>query len=253
MKLRRGATLAVCLMLAGCPGFGDRVRGDACETGEVTFEQDVKPILERACSGGACHNNVLPPLFVNDYSTAVQSADRIRVRGIEEQTMPPPGAGTDLLTEEESCVILAWIEQGTPQGVPSGDPPPMPMDQGVPTPMDAAPPSDASVPASPTWTDHVGPLLLAKCSGPACHAGGGGTPPALGSFAEFETANGAGRYAANNDPSTSVLIDRLRARNGTTIMPPAYDTEGANGGPRSLTEVEIATVEAWITAGTPEN
>ena len=253
MKLQRVAAVAVCVLLAGCPGFGDKVRGDLCETGEVTFEQDVNPILERSCSGGACHNNVLPPVFVGNYATAVESVERIRVRGIEQQTMPPAGSGTELLTAEEACIILAWIEQGTPQGVPSGDPPPMPMDQGVPGPMDAAPPSDATVPESPTWDEHIGPLLLGNCSGAACHAGGGATPPALGSFAEFQTANAAGRYAADNDPATSVLVDRARARNGTTIMPPAYDTAGANGGPRTLNEVQLATIEAWITAGTPEN
>jgi len=184
---------------------------------------------------------------------ARDSQERIRIRGIDQQTMPPAGAGLELLTAEEACVILAWIEQGTPQGIPSGDPQPPAMDQGVVPPMDASPPSDATVPASPTWDDNVGPLLVENCSGPACHAGGGATPPALGTFAEFEAANATGRYAANSDPATSVLVDRLRARNGTTLMPPAYDTAGANGGPRTLSEVQMATVEAWISAGTPEN
>ena len=63
MKRQRIAVIAACIALTGCPGFGDKVRGAECETGEVTFEQHVNPILQRSCSGGACHNNVLPPVF----------------------------------------------------------------------------------------------------------------------------------------------------------------------------------------------
>lgn len=229
------ATLA--LGLGGCPGFGDKTLAEIEGITEVpTYEADVKPILEQYCT--TCHTD--PPVAgapqpLLDFAQVVADADRIHVRGVQLGDMPPGGG----MPDAEKAIIDAWFLGGTPQGTPDTPEPEM-AEPEAPEPEAAEPEAAPRL----NWATMQGFLAAGGCSG--CH---GSVAPSAGldltSYAAFianDTASG-GLLTGDGDPAASLLIDRLRARNGTTLMP--------EGGP-ARPEDEIATYEAWIEAGFPE-
>lgn len=237
--MRRLAAMGLmALGVSGCPGFGDKTLAEIEGIDEVpTYHQDIAPIMTRYCT--ACHND--PPVAgapqpLITFSQVQADADRIRVRCVQLGDMPP-GGGVD---DTDKAIIEAWVAGGTPEGEADAPAP----DQGVSEPEpDLGVAADMGM-GAPTWAT-IEPILTANaCSVPGCH---GGASPAVGldltSYAGFIAGGASGGVFVDGDPAASLLIDRLRARNGQTLMPP---------GPTPIPDDQIATFEAWIEAGVPE-
>jgi hypothetical protein len=103
----------------------------------------------------------------------------------------------------------------------------------------SAPPPDGGV-ASPTYWRDVAPILQARCEG--CHAPGGIAPFAFDGYEKTKALAGP-------------IAQRTRAR----TMPPFNAIETSECKPplpwkhdERLPEGEIATLESWLAAGTPE-
>lgn len=245
--------------LAGCPGFGDQTLAELEGVEGVTYEGEIRGLIEARCF--PCHTN--PPKFgapnsLAGFEDAAALASRMQARAVDEATMPPGSP----LPDEDKALIAAWVAAGAPQGTPGQDmdlldagPVDMaPRDQGPMLDMDPAgdlgPEVDGGPmpdmgPPPPTWNDDVQPIMNQNCAFAGCH--GGGAPSAqldLSSYADFEDGGISGDLTGGGDPADSLLIDRLRARNGFPIMP-----QGSRDG---LPEDQIQLIEAWIAAGHPE-
>lgn len=74
---------------------------------------DIAPLVESSCAGGACHGGDKPtsPRALDNYDVWRESADAIRTRVVEAQTMPPPGQG-DGWDSESVEIVAQWIEGG---------------------------------------------------------------------------------------------------------------------------------------------
>jgi len=103
--------------------------------------------------------------------------------------------------------------------------------------LGAACSSDSSdgVPSMPTYYEDVKPILGAKCTG--CHLAGGIAPFALTSYAE----------AKEHGPEAQLNVE-------AGLMPPWPPNPECNEyfADRSLTEVQKATISAWVDGGMPE-
>ncbi|MEZ4472480.1 MAG: c-type cytochrome domain-containing protein [bacterium] len=233
------APLPLLAMLTGCPGFGDKTLAELEGITDVpTWHADVQPIIARYCQ--PCHRQPLAggaPFPLLTFEQVRDHADRVRVRAVQLGDMPPGSGG---IPDTERALLDAWISGGMPEGEPTGP------DMGLPdaTP-DQGPPRDVGV-DGPTWDDDIGPLLeRATCAQEFCH---GGNPPSGGldlkTYAGFVAGGFSGTVHGDGDPAEALIIDRMRARGGFTVMP--------LGGP-ARPEAEIALIEAWIAAGFPEN
>ena len=228
------------LFLGGCPGFGDKTLAEIEGiTGVPTYEADIKPILARYCT--TCHTD--PPVAgapqpLLTYAQSLAEAERIRVRAVVLGNMPPGGGVSD----NERALIEAWALGGAPEGTP-GDPEP----DAQPEPeldMGGEPEPSPDMGDGPlNWTTIAAILGSGGCSNSGCH--GNIAPSAqldLSSYDGFIAGGFGGDLTGGGDPTMSLLVDRLRARNAS-LMPP--------GGP-ARPESEIAIIEAWIEAGFPE-
>lgn len=108
----------------------------ACQPAEapsVTYARDVKPILDRSCTG--CHSaDNIGPFPLTTYDEVFEVRELVKA-AVETGTMPPwlAGPGCDdyeydpRLSEEEIATIARWIDEGAHQG--EGEP--SPVEQGV--------------------------------------------------------------------------------------------------------------------------
>lgn len=106
------------------------------EEAKVTYAKDVAPILQRRCQ--ECHRpNHIGPMSLMTYRSASSWAAMIK-EVVTEKRMPPwhadPQHGSfrndRRLTKEEYDTLLAWIDQGCPQGDPKDAPPPRQFAEG---------------------------------------------------------------------------------------------------------------------------
>jgi len=90
--------------------------------GAVTFSEDVAPILFANCA--QCHRpGDIAPMSLLDYASARPWAKSIR-KMVETRLMPPWGADPHVgkwandmsLTDQEIATLVAWVEQGAPEG-----------------------------------------------------------------------------------------------------------------------------------------
>ncbi|MCB1671662.1 MAG: hypothetical protein R3F41_09935 [Gammaproteobacteria bacterium] len=99
---------------------------------EVTWARDVAPIFQEKCQ--ECHRpNSIAPMSLLTYDQAKVFAPVIRYR-VANRVMPPwhinPEVGIQDfandrgLTPEERALIIAWADQGAPQGDPAMEPAP---------------------------------------------------------------------------------------------------------------------------------
>jgi hypothetical protein len=88
--------------------------------------------------------------------------------------------------------------------------------------------------AQPTWSGSVAPIIYSKCG--SCHVDGGIAPFPLTSYESVVAMNAPIQFAL-----------------GRRTMPPwpPRDTEQRLAHSRALTQQELATIEAWITADMP--
>lgn len=117
----------------GCP----IVRGKTNRpgTGNVTFYRDVLPILQNHCQ--ACHRpGEVGPFALMTYRHAANWADDIKTF-TQNRQMPPwkPGDGPEFrdsrkLSEKDIATLVAWVDNGTPEGDSKDAPPPRQFPQG---------------------------------------------------------------------------------------------------------------------------
>jgi mono/diheme cytochrome c family protein len=242
------------LSLTGCPGFGDKTIDDLNTVDMVTYEGQIKAILDARCA--TCHAATPiagAPNALHDYASASAQAGRIHARAVVELTMPPGAA----LSPEDRALIDAWFKGGAPEGVTSDDAGVAPdmslaVDMSVAVDSgseDMAVDDDSSASDAgsdgPTWNDDVSPIMAMGCAFAGCH--GGDAPSAaleLETYAGYEAGGANGDLTGDGDPEQSLFIDHLRARNGKLLMPL---------GSGALPEAQIELIEAWISAGSPEN
>src|SRR5579859_3579972 len=89
---------------------------------QYTYTRDVAPIIQAKCQ--QCHRpGDVAPFTLMNYDDAATYADDIKL-SLQLNTMPPwkPVAGFNsfldsyAITDDERNTILAWIDQGTPEG-----------------------------------------------------------------------------------------------------------------------------------------
>ncbi len=94
----------------------------------VTFSKDVAPIFFANCA--QCHRpGDIAPMSLLDYESARPWAKSIR-KMVEARRMPPWGADPHVgtwandmsLSDQEIATVVAWVEQGAPEGDPSALP-----------------------------------------------------------------------------------------------------------------------------------
>lgn len=78
-----------------------------CDT--VVYNKHVKPIIDTKCAMAGCHPANAD--FIG-YSNASQLASRIKIRAVDQGTMPPSNATVTPLSDEQKQIITCWIENG---------------------------------------------------------------------------------------------------------------------------------------------
>jgi mono/diheme cytochrome c family protein len=97
----------------------------------------------------------------------------------------------------------------------------------------------ATAQGTTTWAD-VEPILDANCT--RCHGSSHPTGLDLRSYASVLAGSNRGAVVVADDADNSLLVRKIRGQAGA-LMP--------RGGP-ALSDADIATIVAWVTAGMPE-
>ena len=104
--------------------------------GPVTYSADVAPIVQEKCQ--ACHRpGQAGPFSLQTYSQARRRAAMIR-EVVDGRWMPPWHADPSFgrfandrsLSPRERSILLAWVDQGAPEGDPHSLPPPRSFPEG---------------------------------------------------------------------------------------------------------------------------
>jgi mono/diheme cytochrome c family protein len=127
-------------MLSGVAAFGAALSAmpETSAPKRVTFYADVLPILQENCiechrPGGANMGGMVAPMSFTDYQSSRPWA-KAMAKAVATKTMPPWHAsevhrGTFMdervMEQSEIDTIVAWVEQGAPQGNPKDAPPPL--------------------------------------------------------------------------------------------------------------------------------
>lgn len=109
------SALLVAVFLPACGSSGD---AGTCPAGSTaTYAGEIKPIVERACTG--CHASTLSgnarsgaPGSVNLDSYAAAAAAGAQSNQAVQSGHMPPGGG---LSAADRTAFACWIAQGTPQ------------------------------------------------------------------------------------------------------------------------------------------
>ncbi len=122
--------LALGLEAAPAPAGPAAPRDDAAEVGAVTYGRDVAPILRAKCV--PCHREgQVGPFPLATFAEASRKRAGL-AESVEAGRMPPWHADPQFgrfrndrsLTPRERSVLLAWVEQGAPEGNPADASPP---------------------------------------------------------------------------------------------------------------------------------
>src|SRR5213593_968731 len=111
------------------------VAAQAAPATQVTFSKDVAPILQAKCQ--ECHQpNSIAPMSLITYQDARPWARSIKER-VSQHQMPPWHIDKTVgvqkfkndmsLSDEQIDKIVAWVDQGAPQGDPKDMPPAKPL------------------------------------------------------------------------------------------------------------------------------
>ena len=87
-----------------------------CPEEEISFIQDVKPIIESKCAIASCHNGSLG--FDRDWTNFSVFQEEARNGNVKNyvinRIMPPPGSAAGPLTQEQINTIACWVDNGAP-------------------------------------------------------------------------------------------------------------------------------------------
>src|SRR5690625_168356 len=88
----------------------------ACEEGplitgdEVSYTADIRPLVDRTCTGSGCHGGGSIVVELITYNQVKRKASAIRRAVWTSRTMPPDGS----LTEAERKKLRDWVDAGAP-------------------------------------------------------------------------------------------------------------------------------------------
>jgi len=119
-RARSGIMLATLAALAGCGEKIDAVQPAACTaTGEVTYQGQIKPILDTLCAGchastlsGSARNGAPTAVDLDTYDEAAKHAAGASAR-IQNESMPPSGTKASPAQKE---LVTCWISGGLKEG-----------------------------------------------------------------------------------------------------------------------------------------
>lgn len=99
-------TLALIITLSACK------KDPVDECADVTYSQTIAPIIAASCATAGCH---VSGAAIGDFTThagiaAAANAGHVKHEVIDDKTMPPSGALSDLKQDQ----ILCWINDGAP-------------------------------------------------------------------------------------------------------------------------------------------
>ncbi|MCH2043169.1 MAG: hypothetical protein MK212_03455 [Saprospiraceae bacterium] len=124
-----------------------------CSTITVTYDDQIKPILDAKCADAGCHNSndATAGVIVSNYNSLKPYLDNglFKTEVITDRTMPIGEANT--LTKEEYNLIVCWEEQGFLESTDVG------------TPDDLCPNTMV------TYTENIQGLFERKCANSGCH------------------------------------------------------------------------------------
>lgn len=83
-----------------------------CDSITATYNAAAKSIIDSKCALSGCHGGPQSP-SLSSYATISAVTDRIAVRALDVQNMPP--AGMPQLTEEEKDILNCWRNAGFPE------------------------------------------------------------------------------------------------------------------------------------------
>lgn len=112
-------TLLSVLAFTACDSDPDPI--DLCPTDGITYNQDVKSLLDTSCAFAGCHSADSAGSIgsLANYADAVDFVASGRLLGAinhEEGFKPMPyPAGTSKISDCNIDVITAWINDGTPE------------------------------------------------------------------------------------------------------------------------------------------
>jgi uncharacterized membrane protein len=112
-----GANLVFALLLfqlSACrtDQLPEAVEPEFCDTIGATYNEEVKAIIDAKCASSGCHDGTQPPRL-DTYFDVNNQTDRIDVRALTQQTMPP--ASRPQLTNEELDILNCWKNASYPQ------------------------------------------------------------------------------------------------------------------------------------------
>ena len=118
------AALTLCV-LAGC--LSDELpepMETPCDGEELTYEADIRGIVEQTCAYSGCHLGGAPGVYV-DYNGLLSDlqSGRFRERVVQQRNNPNVGMPPDYapdgrpkdLTERQLQMITCWLEAGFPR------------------------------------------------------------------------------------------------------------------------------------------
>jgi hypothetical protein len=100
------------------------ILGSACGAPPLTFEKDVRPLMQQRCT--SCHvEGGIAPFALTSYEQVVSMKDAI-VLAVKNRTMPPWLAGRGCadyaddqsLTDAEIAMLEKWVNEGAVRGTP---------------------------------------------------------------------------------------------------------------------------------------
>jgi hypothetical protein len=76
----------------------------------VTYSNDIQPLIASKCASSSCHATNAQPPDLSNYDKLKANITRVKVRAIDQRTMPAAGP----LSNTEIAKIQSWIDAGTP-------------------------------------------------------------------------------------------------------------------------------------------
>lgn len=83
-----------------------------CDTASLTYDANIASIINTKCALPACHAGTQNPSLTG-YNSVNQNIGRIKVRAVDQMTMPP--SSVTPLSDCEIKQLETWINNGAPQ------------------------------------------------------------------------------------------------------------------------------------------
>lgn len=112
MKLRILTLTALSLLLFTCTKEKGDLKPAEINCADITFKDDINPIIAAKCATAACHENGFIYGDFKDYSGVKDRVDNgsIKLRVLDLKLMPPSGP----LPPDELKMIQCWLDAGAP-------------------------------------------------------------------------------------------------------------------------------------------